>query len=287
MKKGSMDFNPYLLAIVGLVIFGLLGSQLYLTVTKKEEKIGDIQIGILEAYDQETQILTFMQLNSRYAMERSMKTFLRRGGLSDVKECGVIGEYVRWNTNNISCFNVNFFENFYAYLNKELNSEIEFFNEKHETQILKDNYEFYIDEQSVAGIAITPAEIPIWLSPGKVIGEFLGVTTYEHSDVGYLMGRDYIKPSFHLKYKSKLAKFNVIKDFFERVSRECKNLNKIKVKNCIRDQITITKDITITYSEGSDEYYLFELDPKVEKPKYEEYSTTKIAYYVPSTKVIA
>ena len=66
-KKATIDFNPYFLIIVGLILISALGVQLITKTSDKDETVGEWQNSILTAYDEEAKIIHALHSNARSA----------------------------------------------------------------------------------------------------------------------------------------------------------------------------------------------------------------------------
>ena len=179
-KKGTV--------LLWLAVFGLiaaLGIFLAMTAVEKEPGVykGKQQLELLGVYNDAEKILFYVDQCAKYAVPNALEEISEKGGFFEISPCGMYLGYQVWNEECMPDYE----ENVKSAIDKRLNP---YFAEKvYDITIPKDNYDYLILDNGIAGIA---KEDLHFYTP------FPGRIEY------------YVKPSFTVRVEHGIGEYNTL-----------------------------------------------------------------------------
>jgi len=221
-KKG-IDYAA-MMVLVTFVAVSYLYIQLAAKLEPFQVKIGENQVALLNAYQRGEDALLYLDQAASMSAYQAMHTLAMQGGMAE-KPCGQVTDDSQtvnaWTMNGTACFDaVQPYDAYAQMLNSKLNAYIDLYNLKHENERLPlDNYEIFVQQNTVTGTAIAPARI--WLQPPPEVRKFY-VTIIKVAEAELkkaAIGEYAFKPSFTVKAETKL-------DFYDTLKREAGEIYK-------------------------------------------------------------
>ena len=258
-KKGTIDYGPWFLVIITLILIGLLAYYLVTKVTASPSPTGAPIQELLVAHAKERQVLDGIDTMAPLAVEKSLRELFDRAGLENTATCGTKDKVVVWQTNNASCYHQGTFTAIQHILAKNLNASTASFNGIPGIVFPQNNYEFFIDTASVVGIALEPVQIPIYYpDDGQVQSGVSKMLFGDQSPSGrVIVGRVYTNPSFRVRVQTNLDMFSALHTMTDSIIEQCGRVE--NQSSCIEYQESLLKrdHISVTTFLEKEGYYFF------------------------------
>jgi len=231
-KKG-IDFMILLVPVVILTLSLLAYNVLEKAESKPTLTIGNHAISILEANTQASKDLIYLDLSVEKSAIRAIYRLTQNNILFE-RSCGTINEHRYWNNpeNPSEMCVLSIHDNYKKYLTKELNKHLI-------TKNLENNYEYYITDETIHGIAL------------------------ENWKYNILNGEYSLKPSFKVKFENKLNSLEKLRNDVEKMLNLCSNVfsSKDLMNNCVNQFTWNYEVVTVeTTSEYNDYFFKVNAD---------------------------
>ncbi|MBI4918369.1 hypothetical protein HY837_00435, partial [archaeon] len=226
-KKG-IDYMVLMVPSM-ILILSLLTYHLLYKVEKVELNIGEYAVSILDVHDQVSKDLLFLDMAAQKAAKSALYRLAQNGGLFE-KSCDTEEGIRLWNDpkNPKQMCVPSIQDNYQKYLNKELNKYLI-------TKKIETNYEYFITEDSLHGIALEDWKYNIFLPISRVTAKFAGITVFDEKVGTPKFGEYIIKPSFKVDFTNKIKSLDQLRNDVERMLDLCAfSFNsKEQMDNCV------------------------------------------------------
>jgi hypothetical protein len=275
-KKG-LEY-VFVLVLVAFIVNLALFLQVSRIASSIPAAIGEHQVALLNAYQSGENFLLYVDQSAKMSSYWALDAVAKKGGVLG-SACGVVKEQ----NNDISAWSasgknideclkfVQPYDSFSAEFNKRMNA---FLSQYTGVSIPQDNYELFVQKDSVTGTAIKQASLWIQPPPGISQATLLGIgipfttTALPKAPIGQYS----FKPSFTVPVSSGLDAYAGLKKDVE-VFYSCTNA--YSVDECL-------KPVSFTYTRSTaDKAYLICTAKNPAKNPYGTMSDIVFALYVP------
>ncbi len=274
-NKSGRNFRPFLRSKKGIdymvlmvpamiLVLSLLTYHLLYKVEKVELNIGEYTISILDVHDQVSKDLLFLDIAAQKAAKSALYRLAQNGGLFE-KSCDTEEGVRLWNDpkNPEQMCVPSIQDNYQKYLNKELNKFLA-------TKKIETNYEYFINENSIHGIALDDWKYNIFLPISRVTARFAGITVFDEKVGTPKFGEYIIKPSFKVEFINTIKSLDLLRNDVERMIELCSYSfsSKELLDNCV-DQFPWVYDGLTVDRTNKKNVYFFEIN-SVMDPLYQD-----------------
>ena len=193
-KKTTLFVYPALLGFIIVLAFYFIWSNAY----KPEERtdfIGEAQTSIIETAQDAEKALFYVDESAKYAQYLALEILWSKGGFKDVASCGEYNNFVIWkdHTKEEECFPDGLSTSFIEFFKQELDG---FLVKYTETAIPLNNYDVYLEENKIIGIAKERLELDIkprlklGTEQPKSIGSYI-ITPNFKTEISYDLDKRY------------------------------------------------------------------------------------------------
>ncbi|MEM4239667.1 MAG: hypothetical protein QXK08_00535 [Candidatus Woesearchaeota archaeon] len=274
-KKGLDYAAVMVIVVVVLVIY--LFIRLSAKLEPFEVRIGEYQVALLEAYQQGENALLFVDQAAKFSAYKALDTLAQRGGMKS-DDCGTIIEKGRkiyaWTKHGADCTDS---VQPYDAFGELMNGQMAVYLAKYRGAILPlNNYEIFVQDNSVTGTAIMPAIVLVQPPPKMIMAKFIGITipwTTVQMPMAPVGEYDF-KPSFTVNISTKISAYALLKKEV-RAFYDC--VNAYSPDECAKSSFAL---LTVSRSADNPDYLIAAANNPAKNP-YGTMSDIVFALYAP------
>ncbi len=212
-KKG-IEYLTLMIPVL-MIVTGFLIYEVMIKVNAQDLMMGEYSTALLSINDQASKDLLFLDFVVEKAARNSLHRLAQNNGLPLGTSCGTAKDYKLWNDekNSKKMCTKSIHENYAEYLNIEIN--------KYLPEDKKTNFEFYITDDSIRGIALENWHYSFFLPEKKVSAKFLGVTVFDEKVGSPKFGEYLIKPSFKVDFPNEMNNLEKLRTNIEKMAIFC------------------------------------------------------------------
>lgn len=274
-------------ASVFVLVTLILSIYLVIQVTTKlesfEVKVGESQVAVLNAYQSGEDALLYVDQAAIYSSYWALDGVARRGGMVETP-CGTIQEgseaISAWTAQGKNCLSaVQPYGAFSVAFNKRMNT----FAKAYQNAVLpEDNYELFVQAETVTGTALQPASVWVKPPPGVIEAKLFGISIPGTTAPLFkaAIGEYSFRPSFTIKFATHLEFYDELK---QAVTKLYDCLGEKSLDDCMKE---LNPPFTLKPSTTAAGYFIATAKNPVGNP-YESMANIVFALYVPAAPTSA